>query len=146
MYRLSSNATLFWKIFLPVFWTTVLTGVTLVAWLADEHYFGGLPLQSFRWAVLFTLVVGALSMWLLLWPLKRVESDGEKVYVSNYFRTAFYDWNRDVEAYHETRILLLKVATIELNGIGSFGRRMRFIPSRKLLAEFRERFPQVIPG
>ncbi|MEM9258952.1 MAG: hypothetical protein AAGA62_04840, partial [Bacteroidota bacterium] len=94
---------------------------------------------------LFTLVVGALSFWLLLWPLKRVESDGEKVYVSNYFRTAFYEWERDVEAVHESSILLLRVVTIELNGIGSFGRRMRFIPSRKLLAAFREKFPDAIP-
>lgn len=145
MYRLSSNATLFLKIFLPVFWTTIMTGITLVAWFAEAHYFGGLPLESFRWATLFTLVVGALSFWLLLWPLKRVESDGEKVYISNYFRTAFYEWERDVEHVSETRILLLRIVTIELNGIGSFGRRMRFLPSRKLLAAFREKFPEAIP-
>ncbi|MEO0734295.1 MAG: hypothetical protein AAFZ52_15775 [Bacteroidota bacterium] len=146
MYRLSSNATLFWKIFLPFFWTTIMTGVTLVAWFAEKHYFGGLPLQSFRWATLFTLVMGVLLFVFLCWPLKRVESDGEKVYISNYFRTAYYDWERDVERYYETRVLLLRIGTIELNGVGSFGRRLRFLPSRKLLRNFRERFPGKLPA
>ncbi|MEL7162063.1 MAG: hypothetical protein AAFN92_15005, partial [Bacteroidota bacterium] len=118
---------------------------TLVAWFAEKHYFGGLPLESFRWATLFTLVVGVLTFLLLFWPLKRVESDGEKVYVSNYFRTAFYDWEWDVESYYETRILLFRFATIELNGVGSFGRRLRFLPSRKLVRSFRERFPGKLP-
>lgn len=145
MHRLSSNATLFLKIFLPVFWTTILTGVTLVAWFAEESNFGGLPLSSFRWATLFTLVMGVSLFLLLFWPLKRVETDGEKVYVSNYFRTAFYSWEQDVEAYHEFRIIFLKIGIIELNGVGSFGRKMRFIPSRKLVKAFREQFPGVMP-
>jgi hypothetical protein len=145
MHRLSSNATLFLKIFLPVFWTTILTGVTLVAWFGDESDFGGIPLTSFRWATLFTLIMGVAVFLILCWPLKRVESDGEKIYVSNYFRTAFYSWEQDVETYHEFRFIFLKIAIIELNGVGSFGRKMRFLPSKKLIKAFREQFPGVIP-
>lgn len=144
MHRLSSNATLFLKLFIPVFWTTILIGVNLVAWFAPEHYFGGLPLQSFRWAVLFLLAINLAFFIFVLWPLKRVESDGDNVYISNYFRTAFYSWERDVEALHITRILLIKVATIELNGVGSFGRRMRFIPAGKLLDAFIEAYPEKV--
>ncbi|MEM9929569.1 MAG: hypothetical protein AAF840_07110, partial [Bacteroidota bacterium] len=117
MHRLSSNATLFLKLFLPVFWTTIMAGITLVAWFAAEDKFGGLPLTSFRWATLFTLVMGVALFAVLFWPLKRVESDGKKVYISNYFRTAFYHWDRDVEAYHEYSFLLFKIAVIELNGV-----------------------------
>lgn len=145
MHRLSSNATLFLKIFLPVFWTTILTGLTLVAWFGEESKFGGLPMASFRWATLFTLIMGVAVFLVLLWPLKRVETDGENVYISNYFRTAFYNWERDVESYHEFRLVFLKVAVIELNGIGSFGRKIRFVPSRKLVKAFRKEFPDVIP-
>lgn len=145
MHRLSSNATLFLKIFLPVFWTTIVAGLTLVAWFGDESAFGGLPMSSFRWATLFTLVMGVALFLLVLWPLKRVETDGEKVYISNYFRTAFYHWDRDVEAYREFRLLFLKIGVIELNGIGSFGRKLRFVPSRKLMDAFREEYPGVLP-
>lgn len=145
MHRLSSNATLFLKLFVPIFWTTILTGVTAVAWFAPEHYFGGLPLTSFRWAMLFLLTVNVAFFVLVLWPLKRVEADAENVYVSNYFRTAYYRWDRDVEALHLTRILLLRVATLELNGKGSFGRRMRFIPSKRLLDGYMKEHPGTVP-
>lgn len=144
MHRLSSNTTLFLKIFVPVFWTTILSGLTLVSWFAEAKYFRGIPLTSFRWAMLFTLIMSILLFFFLFWPLKRVETDGEKVFVSNYFRTAFYHWDRDVERVTTSRILLFKIATIELNGIGSFGRRMRFIPSRKLMQSFRESHPGVM--
>ncbi|MFT7119914.1 MAG: hypothetical protein ACJAZ9_000083 [Neolewinella sp.] len=141
MHRLSSNATLFLKIFLPVFWTTVLTGLTLASWLTPEQT---VDLPSFRWAMAFLLTINVAFFFFILWPLKRVESDGEKVFVSNYFRTAFYSWEKDVEAVHVTRILLVKIATIELNGVGSFGQRMRFIPSKKLMQEFEEENPGVM--
>jgi len=146
MHRLSSNATLFLKIFLPVFWTTIMLGLTLVVWFENSSKFGGIDMSSLRWGFLFTLIVGVLSFLFLTWPLKRVETDGEKVYVSNYFRTAFYSWDRDVEALREFRFLFFRVAVIELNGIGSFGRKMRFLPSRKLLAAFRESHPGIIPA
>jgi hypothetical protein len=145
MHRLSSNATLFLKLFLPVFWTTIMTGIALVAWLNDAGKFGGLDMSSLRWGSLFALVMGVAVFALIFWPLKRVETDGEKVYVSNYFRTAFYHWNRDVEAFYQDRFLFWKIATIELNGKGSFGRKMRFVPSKKLLEAFREEFPKAIP-
>ena len=146
MHRLSSNATLFLKIFLPVFWTTIMAGTTIVVWFSDVSNFGGINMASFRWGTLFTLVVGVASFLLLTWPLKRVETDGEKVYVSNYFRTAFYHWERDVEALHEFRFIFFRVAVIELNGIGSFGRKMRFLPSKKLLKAFKESHPGVVPA
>ncbi len=142
MHRLSTNATLFLKIFVPVFWTTILIGLTAVAWLSPDKT---VDLPAFRWGMVFLLAVNLAFFVLILWPLKRVETDGKKVYVSNYFRTASYSWEDNVEALHVTRILLIKVATIELNGVGSFGRRMRFIPSRKLLKQFREEYPDVIP-
>ena len=142
MHRLSTNATLFLKIFLPVFWTTILTGLTAVAWLSPDKT---VDLPAFRWGMVFLLTINLAFFILILWPLKRVETDGENVFVSNYFRTAFYSWERDVEALHTTRILFFRLATIELNGVGSFGRRMRFIPSRKLLKQFTEEHPEVIP-
>lgn len=145
MHRLSSNATLFLKIFLPVFWTTIMASLTLVVWLVEPSKFGGMDMSSLRWGATFTLVVGVASFLVLTWPLKRVETDGERVYVSNYFRTAFYRWDQDVEALNEFRFLFFRVGVIELNGIGSFGRKMRFVMSPRLVEKFREDFPGVLP-
>jgi hypothetical protein len=89
--------------------------------------------------------MGMTSFLVLTWPLKRVETDGETVYISNYFRTAFYRWDQDVETLNEFRFLFLKIGVIELNGVGSFGRKMRFVMSRRLVKKFREDFPGVLP-
>ncbi|WP_116125480.1 hypothetical protein [Lewinella sp. IMCC34183] len=140
MLRLSSNLTLFLKLFLPVFWTTIMVGVTLVAWFAPEHYFGGIPLQSLRYGVVFLLLMGVGTFWLALWPLKRVETNGEYLYVSNYFRTARYHLVEDVEEITENRFLFFKLATVRLRGPGTFGRNLRFLTSRKQFDTFRREF------
>lgn len=145
MHRLSSNATLFLKIFLPVFWTTIMVILTMVVWLVEPSKFGGLNMTSMRWAASFTLLVGVVSFLVLTWPLKRVETDGKKVYVSNYFRTAFYRWDQDVEAFNEFNFFFFRIGVIELNGIGSFGRKLRFVVSRRLMKKFRKEFPDVLP-
>ncbi|NJO86534.1 MAG: DUF4175 domain-containing protein, partial [Lewinella sp.] len=105
MHRLSSNATLFLKIFLPFFWTTVVAMFTLLLWFGPAHYFGGLPLQSLRWGMLLVLAAGAATFWLFFWPLKRVEADGDYLYVSNYFRTARYRWDGEVVGLGRQRFL-----------------------------------------
>ena len=140
MLRLSSNATLFLKLFIPVFWTTVLLGLTAVIWLAPEHYFGGVPLQSLRYAILLVLLAGTGTFLLALWPLKRVETDGEHLYVSNYFKTARYNLIDNVDEIYEGRFLFLKVCTVRLKAKGTFGQSLRFVASRKAFDTFRSEF------
>lgn len=137
MLRLSSNSTLFWRIFVPVFWTTIMVGVTLVVWFSPEHYFGGVPLESLRWAVLLILGAGLGTFWLALWPLRRVETDGKRIFVSDYFRTVGYRIAEDVEGIAVNRFLWMKICTLRLKGKGSFGQRIKFIASRKQFADFR---------
>lgn len=145
MHRLSSNSTLFLKIFVPVFWTTVVLLITLVLWFAPEIYFGGLPLASLRWAMLLVLLTGSISFWLFFWPLKRIEADGEYVYASNYFKTARYSWSKDVATIHEQRFLIFRIGVLELNGVGAFGQRMHFLIAKKLVASFKEQYPGLMP-
>ena len=144
MLRLSSNATLFLKLFVPVFWTTILLGLTAVIWLAPEHYFGGVPLQSLRYAILLVLVAGVGTFALALWPLKRVETDGQSLYVTNYFKTARYRLVEDVAEIREGRFLFLKVCTVVLKAGGTFGRNLRFVASRKAYADFRQQLSGAI--
>lgn len=144
MYRLSSNLTMVLKLFIPFFWTTILLGFTVAVWTQPRHFFGGIPLESVRWASIAILLMSTATFLLAFWPLKRVETDGENVYVSNYFRTAHYSWRRDVEGVSESRFLFFRICTLELNGVGSFGRKMRFLPSKKLFNDFRAEYPQVM--
>lgn len=145
MQRLSNNATLFFKMFIPVFMTTIMLGLTLVAWFDASVRFTGFPLNEFRYAITVTLVLSIAVFWLVLWPLKRVEADEKRVYVSNYFRTVAYRWAEDVDFLRQDRLLLVKIATLELKGPGSFGKRVRFLPSKKLLRGFQAEHPGLVP-
>ncbi len=125
---------------MPVFWTTVLLGLTAVIWFAPEHYFGGVPLTSLRYAILLVLFAGVGTFLLALWPLKRVETDGEHLYVSNYFKTARYNLIDDVDVIHEGRFLFLQLCTVKLKAKGTFGKNLRFVASRKSFDNFRSEF------
>lgn len=119
--------------------------LALVVWFVEPSIFGGLDMSSLRWAATFALIVGVASFLVLTWPLKRVETDGEKVYISNYFRTAFYRWDQDVESLEEFNFFFFRIGIIKLNGVGSFGPKMRFVISRRLMTKFREEFPDALP-
>lgn len=144
MQRLSSNATLFLKIFLPVFWTTIVLMMNLVLWFSSEHYFGALPLQSLRWGMLLVLVAGSATFWLLFWPLKRVEATADYLYVSNYFKTARYSWQEEVASIKRQRFLFFHITTVELKGVGAFGQRFHFLASRRLMESFSAEHPQLM--
>ncbi len=118
--------------------------INLVLWLSPAHYFGSLPLESLRWGMLFVLLTGTATFILLFWPLKRVEATADYVYVSNYFKTARYRWQGEVEKVTRQRFLFFYITTIELTGVGTFGRRLRFIASRPLMNAFRADYPGLI--
>lgn len=146
MLRLSSNLTLALKIFIPIFWTTLLTACSLAAWFGPERYFEWVNLSSLRWGLLLTLLMAVLLFRFVFWPLKRVESDDVHIYVSDYFKTARYRWDSDVVALHQERFLLLfPVAFLELKGKGSFGRKPYFLLRRKALKQLQTAFPDLIP-
>lgn len=144
MLRLSSNLTLALKIFIPVFWTTLLAASTLMAWFGPEQYFSWLDLPSLRWGLLVTLLMATLLFRFAFWPLKRVETDDVHIYVSDYFKTARYRWDSDVVTLHQERFLLLfPVAFLELKGKGSFGRKPFFLLRRKALKQLKTAYPEL---
>lgn len=125
---LSSNWTLFWRVFLPVFGTVFLGGFWLLMWLtpADELYLR----YSIWWPRGISL--GLWLLWLLyvrwsLWPLKRIDADDAYIYVTNYWTTVRYPWT-DVERIEARRIGGKRAALLHLKGSGRFGQQIRFLP------------------
>lgn len=94
--------------------------------------------------MLLVLLAGSATFWLVFWPLKRVEANGEYVYVSNYFKTARYRWDTEVERISERRLLLFRFGIVELKVKGAFGTSLRFLLSRSLLRSFKEEYPGLI--
>ncbi|MEM8583558.1 MAG: hypothetical protein AAGF87_04770 [Bacteroidota bacterium] len=146
MIRLSSNTTLFFKLFLPIFYTTVVGCITLYAWLGPEEHFEIVDRETLKWALVAVCFLGMTTLFLICWPLKRVESDDTHIYVSNYFKTVRYRWSEDVASLTSARFMLLfNIGFLELNGKGSFGQRMFFLLKKSNLKTLKEAFPGLVP-
>lgn len=125
---LSSNATLFWRIFVPVFGTVFFTGLVLVFWLTEEEE---LYLPSSIWwyraAFLSIWILWVLFIRRTLWRLKRVDIDDTHLYVTNYWSTVRYPW-QDVEGMSETKRLGRRIVHFHLKAPGRFGQVISFLP------------------
>lgn len=137
---LSSNATLFWRVFMPVFSVVFLGGIVVAHWLtpAEDLYPRKFPVAEIRigltvlWALLLALIYRTI------WRIKRVETDGQFVYVSNYWITVRYPFDSVSHVFLGKKIGR-RIARMHLKAPGRFGDTIRFLPSRQakdLLLEF----------
>lgn len=137
MQRVSTNLTLFYKFFIPIFWIVLVGSVTAAVFLSPRAAYGSIPGFQFRIGMLIFFLSGVAMLALTFMRIKRVEMDDYFIYVTNYFKNYRYPWH-NVKSLHETRFFLLNVVTITLKEPGSFGKKMTFIASNRLYRSFWE--------
>ena len=135
MQRVSSNLTLFFKLFVPTFWIVFFGAVTIALWVNQDILSGNVNGQAVRIGALFFYLSGLAMYYFTLLPLKRVEMDEHFVYVTNYFRNYRYPWH-NIESITESNLFTFKVVSIRLKTPGNFGKQLRFIASNKLYRQF----------
>jgi len=89
----------------------------------------------------FFLTGGAILWWTMM-RLKRVELDGDFVYVTNYFKNYRYDWD-SVEKIVEKDYYFFKTMVIHLKAAGKFGEKMAFVASPGRMQSFLNSHPRV---
>jgi hypothetical protein len=136
---LSSNKTLFWRVFVPIFGTVFLLGLNAALLLISEEnlYF---PFPAL-WARLGAIAL--LLGWLFLvkqtiWRLKRVDANDTHFFVTNYWETVRYPWT-DVVEIVETRRMGRRLVHFKLAATGRFGQVISMLASSQydeVLAEW----------
>jgi len=144
MERISSNATLFFKFFVPVFWIVFVGAVTTASMLYEFNYVGNVPSSIFRIVILAIFLSGVVFFVFTLLRLKRAEMDLEYVYVTNYFKTYRYPHDNidRIELYGAGPF---SYGCIKLRRKGTFGKKLYFIPSRSRIDEYFREYPQLEP-
>ncbi len=142
MYRISTNLTLFYKIFIPVFWIVFFGATTAASFLYSFDYVGNIPASGFRIGIALFYLSGLALLAFSLMRLKRVEADEHYFYVTNYFKTARYPFH-NIEQVVESKFFLFRTATIIFKEPGIFGKRVFFIPSNYRFREFWEMRPEL---
>lgn len=127
---LSSNSTLFWRIFIPVFGTVLLSGLFLGIFLseegADRHPL--VPLWVVRIVMVLVMALWFWSVKRYFLSLKRIDADDQYLFVTNYWTTVRYPWF-DVERIDMTKQLGSPLSLLMLKAPGRFGQAIPFKPA-----------------
>jgi len=128
---LSSNSTIVWRVFLPVFVSMFLLAFVVLFWFGiDPDDYG--TTTSLWWSRGISLVALLVWSWLLyryIWPLKRVEANDAYVFVSDYWNTVRYLW-ADVQQIEDKKLLGMPYVRLYLRSSGRFGAIIHFLPAR----------------
>ncbi|HMQ06301.1 MAG TPA: hypothetical protein PKC30_03320 [Saprospiraceae bacterium] len=142
MQRVSSNFTIFLKIFIPTAWITFFGLFTIAIWISED---ANLPLgggEGFRWIFTGCFIFLLACMYFSIMQLKRVEFAKDGIYVTNYFKTYRYAYH-DVVNIYENNLAIATLAIIQLRNKGKFGRRIPFIISKVNYIDFITQNPEL---
>lgn len=142
MHRVSTNLTLFYKFFVPVFWIVFFGSMTIAAFVYDNDFYGEIPGGPFRIGLVIFFISGLIMFLFTLMRLKRVEMGNDGMYVTNYFKHLRYPYD-NIEKIAESEFLFFKVVTIHLRAKGTFGKKFTFLASRDRYAEFWRNYPNL---
>ena len=140
MQRISSNATLFLKIFIPTFWIVFFGVFTFAIWQLDVPYFGSVPALTMKIGLTVFFLIGSGLLYLTLLQLKRVELDELYVYASNYFKTYRYPFH-NVKKITDRDMGLFHLVRIHLKAPGKFGKTLTFLLNEPMFRDFLEKHP-----
>lgn len=141
MQRISSNATLFLKIFIPTIWLVFFGLFSIAVLISEVSYFGPVPALWMKTGLVAFLLLGFLFFYFTFFRLKRVELDELYVYASNYFKTARYPYH-NVEKITERDLGLFHIVWIYLKVPGQFGKKLTFLLDESMLKDFLAKYPE----
>ncbi|MCB0604408.1 MAG: hypothetical protein KDC25_06010 [Saprospiraceae bacterium] len=137
MERYSSNATLFFVIFLPVFiWVFLLLatmGVFLGPVMDESVYFS----LTTKIIVVCLLVVVSILFSLYAFKLKRLEADSEKLYISNYFKHTMMPIE-NIRNVIITDIILMRIVTIRFTQKSIWGNTIKILEREDMFQKYCE--------
>lgn len=135
LHRVSTNLTLFLRIAIPVIWISFFGAFTVLALLLRIDEVPMMQSPIFKIGLLVFFLTGVIFLWLTFLRLKRVDMSTDYMMVTNYFKTYKYTFD-SLHDIDELDFLFFKVVRLTLKEKGSFGKRLYFIPSKKLWNDF----------
>lgn len=142
MQQVSTSLTLILKIFIPVFWTTIVFAFTMAVWFLDTSMFAGMPIQTFRYGITIFLLIGIAFFYFTVLKLKRVEMSETHIFATNYFKNFKYPWS-NVENIEERDFVIFRTIHVVLRKPGTFGKRITFVASRRKFNTFIKENPHL---
>ena len=145
MQRLSSNLTLFFKIFLPVSWVSFFGVFGLVIFLIDPTDEPFLTSNVFRMTYVCCYLVFLALIYFTIFQLKRVETSDGFIYTTNYFKTVRFPID-NIKKVSVMNLGITRIARMHLHNKGVFGSKIPFMAKRSSLQSFKNSYPNIKIG
>ncbi|MCZ2101436.1 MAG: hypothetical protein LC107_07870 [Chitinophagales bacterium] len=142
MHRVTSNLTIFFKIFIPTVWIVFFTSILITIFTISSQTLPVLTTTSFKIGYTIFYVIFLLFLYFTVFQLKRVELGPEYYIATNYFRTykLIYDDIEEITTTSLGRFILVK---FKLKAKSSLGRKIYFLASKQLYEIFMNSHPEV---
>lgn len=142
MYRVSSNSTIFFKLFLPTFWIVFFGLFTAFTFFYDDSQILLLTLPEFKYGILAFYFIFIILLYFTIIRLKRVEMGPDHYYVSNYLKNykLIYEDIKEVSQISLGKFTLVK---FHLAGKSSLGKSIIFLANSFLYQNFLNSHPEV---
>ncbi len=131
MQRVSSNFTVFFKLFIPTVWIVFFTIFTISIFTIDDQSLPFLTSPVFKYPFLAGYLIFFALIYFTIIQLKRVELGPDFYYVSNYLKTykLVYEDIASVSIFSLGRLMIV---SFRLKASGSFGNKIVFLASKQL--------------
>ncbi len=126
MTRISSSSTLFFAVFVPVFWLVFFGSLTIGLLILKPEDLEFQYLGIIRWLFLFFFIVFGLVIYFTLLRLKRIDADDQYIYVTNYIKTIRIPFSQ-IEELSSKSLSLRLLGKLQLKHRGRFGTNIFFI-------------------
>lgn len=137
MHNVSSQLTLFFKVFVPTIWISffcTIGGFLLLSEAGQSNNFSmAFGPAVFGAIVICFLLFGIGLLYFFLMRLKRVEIDHNFLYATNYVKHYRYPFH-NIEYLEVKRFLLWRPTRVVLKAPGKFGKRFTFLANNQLKA------------
>jgi hypothetical protein len=140
MQRLSSNFTLFFKLFVPTGWLSFFGLFGLVIFLVDTTDQPFLSSQAFRTGYVVFFLIFLTLIYFTIYQLKRVEQENGFIFVTDYFKTIKFSFN-NIARISTLNLGFFTMVWLHLNAKGVFGKRIPFLAKRTNFKDFETRNP-----
>lgn len=135
MERYSSNLTLFYVIFLPVFsWTFLIFGVVgvFVGPIVNDDIYNSIYIKMAF--VVLLVVISIINIFFSL-RLKRIEADDNRIYISNYFKHTTMSLD-NIKSIRIRDLWVMRIVRIRFHNKSMWGQSVLVLERENLLEKF----------
>ena len=137
MIRISNTSTIFYKLFVPIFWAVFFGSFFVAIWISDEAQGSVLGITGIKIVGSIMYILGLILLYFTIFQFKRVEYNTDSLYITDYFTHV----NIPLDSIEKIQVrdwIIFKTGHLKLKFKGRFGDKIRLIICQEEFPKFQK--------